>query len=286
MEAKKFEVTLAKKVDDYELFTDVKQYFIQPKLDGVRCYINKDGAFSRNHKPIKNVQHILDELKPFFKYAPEFTLDGELYNHQLKEDFNKIISLVRKTVDISDEAREESKRMIQFHCYDLFDEKHPLETYHMRRDQIHHIVKYKYKLLYTRTVDTKVVTSQDEIDVQHTLNLHDGYEGSMLRKNEAYQQRRSPGLLKVKDWHDSEFIIEDFIEGKGKFTGGLGKFIGRDSEGTRVEVPFPTVTIEKRREIWENREFYRGQLATFEWFERTKAGAYRFPRFKALRNYE
>ena len=24
-------------------------HFIQPKLDGVRCYITKDGAFSRNH---------------------------------------------------------------------------------------------------------------------------------------------------------------------------------------------------------------------------------------------
>ena len=38
--------------------------FIQPKLDGVRCYITKDGAFSRNHKEFKTVDHIKNAFKP------------------------------------------------------------------------------------------------------------------------------------------------------------------------------------------------------------------------------
>ena len=59
-----FNVMLAHPVGKKEFDKDS---FIQPKLDGVRCYISKHGAFSRNHKPFMNVAHILKELKPVFK---------------------------------------------------------------------------------------------------------------------------------------------------------------------------------------------------------------------------
>ena len=80
--------------------------FIQPKLDGVRCVIQRDNyhyvkptikAYSRTGKQWLNINHILEKLEPFFEKYPEVVLDGELYNHDLKDDFEKIISLVRKT---------------------------------------------------------------------------------------------------------------------------------------------------------------------------------------------
>ena len=46
---KQFQVMLANPVSDNIDF-DTRAYAIQPKLDGVRCYINRFGAFSRNHK--------------------------------------------------------------------------------------------------------------------------------------------------------------------------------------------------------------------------------------------
>ena len=46
-----------------------KPVFMQPKLDGVRCYITKDGAFSRNHKPFKNCKHIFCKCKYTNKHA-------------------------------------------------------------------------------------------------------------------------------------------------------------------------------------------------------------------------
>ena len=76
---------------------------IQPKLDGVRCLIQAEWpnpmtievkAYSRTGKEWKNINHILAELKPFFEKHPNVILDGELYNHDLKDDFEKIISLV------------------------------------------------------------------------------------------------------------------------------------------------------------------------------------------------
>ena len=70
--------------------------YIQSKLDGVRCLFTKDGAYSRTGKKFMNLKHIEMALKPWFESQPDVILDGELYNHELKNNFEKIISLVRK----------------------------------------------------------------------------------------------------------------------------------------------------------------------------------------------
>ena len=74
--------------------------YLQPKLDGIRCLILKeDGkvvAKTRKGRAIDAIPHILKNLEGFFHNDESAILDGELYNHSLKDDFNKIISLVRK----------------------------------------------------------------------------------------------------------------------------------------------------------------------------------------------
>ena len=277
---------LAQKSGDRELDFENHTYFIQPKLDGVRCIIRKDGAFSRNGKSFKNVEHILKELKPLFDYAPELILDGELYNHDLKEDFNKIISLVRKTKRITDEDRRESQRLIQFHNYDIFDVNRQGLSYVERLDLMRHIQR-KYNLLYTRAVSTQRVNNKVDINLYNKINKQQGYEGSMVRNNMPYEPgKRSWTLQKVKEWQDTEMTITWFVEGKGKFENGLGKFVGLDGDLREVEVPWPSLTIEERQEVWKNKEDYLGKTLTFEYFERTPAGAYRFPRAKTIRDYE
>ena len=107
-----------------------KPVFIQPKLDGVRCVIQCDNsvvtAYSRTGKEWKNIQHVLDELQPFFEKYPNVILDGELYNHNLKDNFEKIISLVRKQKPTLVD-RHEARLLTQFHCYDIVDETMPFE---------------------------------------------------------------------------------------------------------------------------------------------------------------
>ena len=103
-----------------------KPVFIQPKLDGVRCLIqyNKDmvTAYSRTGKEWKNIYHILRELTPFFKKHPNVVLDGELYNHDFKDDFESIISMVRKTKPTMQD-RLKSAHNVQFHCYDMVNKR-------------------------------------------------------------------------------------------------------------------------------------------------------------------
>jgi len=277
-----FKVMLAKPVASKIDWANA--HFVQPKLDGVRCYINQHGAFSRNHKPFHNVKHILTELKPFFNDNPHITLDGELYNHRFRDNFNKIISLVRKQKPTQAD-KFEAASSLQFHCYDLFSSKYPQATFSQRTLNIE-VYREEYKWRSIKTVDTKVVFNNDEVQKFHKQNKANKYEGSMLRNNNPYDQRRSSNLQKVKDWSDTEITITGYIEGKGKFERGLGKFIGLDSDNRVVEVPWPTLTIEQRRKVWSQRTRYIGQALTFEYFERTPAGAYRFPRAKAFRNYE
>ena len=92
-------------------------YFSQPKLDGIRCIVSKAGMQSRQGKPITSCPHIMEALDPFFQAFPDAVLDGELYNHDLRDNFEKIVSLVRKTKPTTADYIEASK-LVQYHVYD------------------------------------------------------------------------------------------------------------------------------------------------------------------------
>ena len=262
-----------------------KPVFIQPKLDGVRCVIQCDNsvvtAYSRTGKEWKNIQHILEQLQSFFDRYPNVILDGELYNHELNNDFEKIISLVRKTKPtISD--RIESADLVQFHCYDIIDEELPF-------DQRIEFVTESLMLLgdSIHTVDTNLVDDEIRAQAYHRINLGNGYEGSIVRTNDAYQCKRSHNLRKFKDFSDAEAYIVGYEEGKGKRLGTLGKFIMQDEDGNKFGCPpGKGYNYKDMKNMLENIHEYMGQTATFTYFERTKAGSYRHPLFKAIRDYE
>jgi DNA ligase-1 len=112
-----FEPMLAAKWEDYK---DKIQYpiYSQAKLDGIRCIVTKDGMFSRNGKAIISAPHIFDSVKPLFETNPDLIFDGELYADKFANDFNKIVSLVKKTKPTADDLKE-SKELIEYHIYDL-----------------------------------------------------------------------------------------------------------------------------------------------------------------------
>ena len=268
-----------------------EQVFIQRKLDGVRCLFTKDGAFSRTGKPFKNVQHLENQLAYFFKQNPDVILDGELYNHALKDDFEKIISLVRKQKP-TDEDRSEASILVQFWCYDVLSQ---LEESAINKFDYWHRIGFLtnifdvYDLSSTNAilVKTREVNDMNEARAIHEINLAEGFEGSIVRLNKPYQQKRSYHLQKFKDFHDTEATIIDYVEGKGKRTGTLGKFIMRDEMGIQFGCPpGKGFNYKDLANILNNIEDYIGKVATFTYFERTKANSYRHPHFKCLRNYE
>ena len=271
---------LAHKVGKKEIDWSAKN-FIQPKLDGVRCIFTKDGAYSRTGKQFKNLAHLEEDLEDFFKKYPDTVLDGELYNHALKHDFEKIISLVRKQKP-KDEDRFEAGNLVQYHVYDVITSLNP--TYETRYNMLRmNLPIYKTMTLIANTT----VESMEEAQMLHKVHLAKGYEGSMLRTNGFYEQKRSYNLQKFKDFHDTEATITGYEAGKGKRQGTLGKFIMTDDEGNEFGCPpGKGFTYKDLKLILDNIHDYIGQRATFTYFQRTQAGSYRHPLFKTLRNYE
>jgi len=259
-----------------------KNVFMQPKLDGVRCVIQYENgnvvAYSRTGKEWKNIDHILFNLKPWFALNPDVILDGELYNHDLRDNFEKIISLVRKTKP-TDEDRLESSEMTQFHCYDIIDET---MTFAMRNEFIKQAIPRNHCIHH---VKTQVVSTESFSNIVHQQNLDAGYEGSIVRLNDVYKCGRSWSLRKFKDFHDAEATLTSWVEGKGKRKGTIGKFMAVDADGNEFGMP----VMDKFKYLQDNFEEMKtwvGCIATFTYFERTKAGSYRHPLFKCIRNYE
>ena len=283
---------LAYPVSDKPINYDDK-IFMQPKLDGVRCVIQANvkrhlltpdlneievKAYSRTGKEWKNIDHILFNLKPWFALNPNVILDGELYNHGLKDDFEKIISLVRKTKP-TDKDRLDAAQYTEFHCYDIIDET---KTFLERNLFINQNVPRNHTV---KHVDTWTVGNENRAKEIHNQNLDNGYEGSILRTNDVYKCGRSWNLRKFKDFHDDEAMILDWVEGKGKRKGTIGKFMAQDSEGNIFGMPVMD-NFKYLQDNFEEMKTWVGKLATFTYFERTNANSYRHPLFKCIRDYE
>ncbi len=265
-----------------------KPVFMQPKLDGVRCVIQAEKlpfdmgydvvAYSRTGKQWKNIDHILFNLKPWFQLNPNVILDGELYNHDFKDDFESIISMVRKTKPTA-EDKLKSADNVQFHCYDIIDET---KTFEQRINFIKQVVPRNHCVHHVHTMQ---ISSHDNALTFHESYKAGGYEGSIVRTNDVYQCKRSHNLRKFKDFHDAEATIVGFVEGKGKRKGTIGKFIAEDTDGNVFGMP----VMDKFKYLQDNfkvMQGYIGKTATFTYFERTKANSYRHPLFKCIRDYE
>jgi ATP-dependent DNA ligase len=273
---------LAHKVNENRIDFSEK-VFIQPKLDGVRCIFTKDGAYSRTGKQFHNLRHIELRLKGFFKLNPDIQLDGELYNHALRNDFEQIISLVRKQKP-TDEDRRNAQHLIQYHVYDMIAEGTSYE------DRLNWLMSNK--VLWWGNVVVPVETHrvnkyEEAANMHYDGFLKQGYEGSILRLNGPYEQKRSYNLQKFKDFSDTEATIVGYEAGKGKFTGLIGKFLMIDDNGIEFGCPIGKgYNYDDRRFILNNIHDYVGKRATFTYFERTKAGSYRHPLYKTIRDYE
>ena len=267
-----------------------KPVFIQPKLDGIRCIMTAGGCYSRNGKKFMNVQHLYTKaIKDLFKVNPLLVIDGELYNHDLRDNFEKIVSLVRKQKPTSDD-RKEARKLIQYHVYDFvmaYKGKLDLIESDMNRyeKRMHQLVCSDMYGKHIRYVPARGVHSLDKAKEIHNDFLQQGYEGSILRLDGPYKCGRSYDLMKFKDFSDTEATIVSWVEGKGKRRGTIGKFIAVDSDGIRFGMPVMD-NFKYLQKNFKNMQDWVGRTATFTYFERTRAGSYRHPLFKAIRDYE
>ncbi len=209
--------------EKYEGFPGV--CFTQPKLDGIRCIANAAGLWTRQGKPIVACPHVVEALAPLFAAHPDLILDGELYNHALKADFNQISSLVRKLKpSAEDQARCAS--LIQYHVYDTPSN---VGTFAARIATVQALIgRFEHVL---QVVPTMVIHAEADLDAVYGSYLEDGYEGQIVRLDGRYEQKRSRLLLKRKEFEDAEFPVVRIEEGEGNWAGYAKKVFVRLPDG-------------------------------------------------------
>ena len=276
--------------------------FSQPKLDGIRCIAMREGLFTRTGKEITAVPHIHEELESFFEKYPNAVLDGELYNHAYKDDFNKIIHLVRKQ-NLTDEHLEHSKSMIQYHIYDApvigkdnpfrkggaYTEKDSFsdrtsvldaQFAYLKHDNLN--TKYDDALV---IVETTEVNSREHLDELYAEYVDHGYEGQMIRLDGPYENKRSSKLLKRKDFIDEEYTILGYDEGDGNRAGTIKHFKFKNKNGKEFNSNVKG-SFEYLANLLQKADELIGKEATIKYFNLTPDGVPRFPYVIAIRDYE
>lgn len=305
---RRFDVSLAAKyVDRKEKGRLDFPYIYQPKLDGLRCYIRleDDGklhCYSRNHKEYLSVPHLLSDptINSIFEEFPDIILDGELYNHNLKNDFNKIVSLVKKTKP-TDFDRFESSRLIYFNCFDCFFQNQPelpfitrnkLLMEKARRHGDQRIAFVTSASIGDMNPDGNLMLhSEEEVESKIREYIEKGYEGIMLKKDVPYFFGRSNELLKYKFFKDEEYKLVGIEDGKGNLAGIASIAWLEDERGVRFKAGI-TGNQDYARNLFITREQHYGKMATVKYQELTPlnedgtGGVPRFGKMISIRDYE
>jgi len=271
-----FSPMLANKWEDYKAKVKFPLYS-QPKLDGIRCIVRKDGMWSRNGKRIIAAPHIYEALKPLFEATPDLIFDGELYSDKFANDFDSLCSIVKKTKPTPEDLALSAAQM-EYHIYDL--PSHGGE-FSMR---FRSLINIDLPGCCVKVV-TSIVNNENELKTLYENYVNEGYEGQMLRLDRLYENKRSKSLLKHKSFIDEEYTILGVEEGIGNKTGMVGSFIFESKSGKRFNCS-PKFNWERCTEMWEQRETLIGKQATVKYFNLTPQGVPRFPYCIAIRDYE
>lgn len=248
--------------------------YAQPKLDGVRCIAKKDGLFSREGKPIPGATHIFEALQDTFATMPDLILDGELYNHDFKDDFNAIISMVKKA-NPSPDRLEQIRANVQYHVYDMPSHA---GTFGERSDALNDLIEGTESFDglnatgYIFDVETYKVDTLDEYDQLHGEWLEKGYEGSMHRLDKPYEGKRSKTLKKRKEFMDEEFKVVRIEEGQGNWSGMAKRVVCQLPDGREFGAGIKGSMARAKELLHEDHN-----VVTVQFFAYTPDGVPRFP---------
>ena len=279
-------------------------YFASRKLDGVRCITIVDTEaqtvtpLSRQGKAFTTLDHLTAPLLEMCnEYIGKFVFDGELcaVDADGNEDFSKAVQKVtKKGVQATD---------IKYCIFDMI----PYEVYLAEEDNrgVSFPFSERYKrlaeLYYGHTYDSDIVScitileqerilEQTQFDAWTQKVADFGWEGFMLRKDVNYKGGRTKDLIKVKKFQDSEYVVEDVINGTAVYNeGGMKEYdivsalVIRHKDNV-VKVG-SGLSKEQRLAWFKDRSLIIGKTITVQYFEetqdsKTKEYSLRFPVLK------
>lgn len=275
-------------------------WLAEPKFDGLRCITiveaHKAKAYSRNGKPLWNMDNILAEIESHAAEANNLVLDGEVYT----KDWNLSMGIVKRSTQ-----KHPDQDKLRYHVWDCLTLKEWKSKWINSAKQEHAVFsnvsngirrERLFPLLDCKNIEVVqgvLVSNQEELQDAYQRFLIQGYEGAILKNlNGIYEGgRRSPNWLKIKPWSDADLIVVGSYPGEGKHLGRIGGLV---LEGM---VEWNERTIQVKTEVGtgftdEERDFFQGlsvsgtlvgKIVEIKYQDITVEGACRFPVYHRLR---
>ena len=251
---------LANKWEDRKKYIS-QPFYVQPKLDGVRLLVSKDGGISRTGKVVPGTE-ILGKGLEEGQYV-----DGEAFDPNL--NFEELTSTFK-----TDPLK------LKFHVFDFFDLKKLDMTFEERWEKVKSLKNSHYEY-----VETTLVMLREHVPMVHKKHVEEGHEGTMIREASSVYEvgQRSNYLLKFKDFQTEEYPIVDVKEGTGR---EKGTAIWVCKVGEQHFSARPEGTLEVRKKFLEEKDKYIGKQLTVRFQNLTALGVPRFPIGVVVRDYE
>ena len=265
-----FKIALANKYDPKYIDFEKDKWLASRKLDGVRCIaicnsLGNIKLYSRQGKVFDTLDKVIEELVTIMKQNTVF--DGEIciLDENGNESFQNIMKEIRR--------KDHTINNPIFFVFDKltkeeFDSGTSTRTLSKRQN-----ICYDYT--HVKSLDQLPVEG-----VEHIQELSDkanklGYEGIMIRKDCEYKGKRSNDILKVKKFHDAEYMVVglDFgdhriIENGKEVKQRLLSQVFIEHKGNRVAVG-SGFSKEQRKYYKENPADLVGKTITVQYFEET-----------------
>jgi len=243
----------------YSEETEIHEYWVSEKLDGVRGHWDGKALWSRGG-------HRISSPEWFTEGWPGMAMDGELWIAH--ESFDAVSGIVRST-----RADDEEWQRVKFMIFDLPGHG---GVFSQRVEAMKGIDDYGIPWL--QPVPQYRVGDAAELEARLEALVAAGGEGLMLHHEDAlYRSGRSQDLLKYKLHDDAEARVVGYTEGKGKYTGQVGALVVEREDGRRFRLGSGLTDRERASPP------PIGSWVTYHYNGYTSTGLPRFARFVRIR---
>ncbi|MFT7008359.1 MAG: DNA ligase-1 [Colwellia sp.] len=244
----------------YKTVTDINQYWLSEKLDGMRGYWNGTDLLTRQG-------NLVHSPKWFTKNWPNTIIDGELWVK--RNYFQQTLSCVRK--------KKIDEICWQFVRFMIFDLPEHGGTFTQRITAMQKLTT-KVSSPYLSMIEQFKLATDEQLDQSLNNVTKNNGEGLMLHLGGAYYHvGRTDNIMKLKKHDDAEAVVIAHIEGKGKYKGILGSIQVKTVEGIIFKIGSGFTDKERHQPP------AIGSLITFKYNGKTKAGIPRFARYFRIR---
>ncbi|MBE0362695.1 DNA ligase (ATP) [Pseudoalteromonas ulvae UL12] len=252
------QVQLAK---TYQASTDVTEYFISEKYDGIRAIWDGQQLKTRSG-------NLISAPSWFTEHLPNVWLDGELWSK--RNDFEFISQTVRDRV-----PNDIDWQKISYMIFDAPDLHRPFSE------------RYEHYLELVSQIDQPFIVAVEQRELSSNRQLQqllkkvtaEGAEGLMLqRKLGIFTVGRNDNLIKLKPYMDAEAHVIAHLPGKGKYHQQLGALLVRTRQGIEFKIGTGFSDSERKNPP------KIGDEVTFRYHGVTKNGVPRFASYLRTRS--